>query len=112
MKKLALVVFGFLFSLEVAAASSGFVDISDNNIQLINGSGMSRLLVYGVTMSGTTCTNTDVPILLFSESDIAKEMYSMILTAKATGRKVNIISGECVDLVGVTYNSITSVYMN
>ncbi|GAA5446174.1 hypothetical protein Misp06_04383 [Microbulbifer sp. NBRC 101763] len=112
MKKLVFIVFGFLFSLEVAAVSSGFVDISDNKIQLINGSGTSRLLVYGVTMSGTTCTNTDVPILFFSESDIAKEMYSMILSAKVTGRKVNIFSGECVSLGGATYNSITSVYMN
>ncbi|WP_020411172.1 hypothetical protein [Microbulbifer variabilis] len=112
MKKLALVVFGFLFSLEVAAASSGYVDITDNNIQLISSGPSSRLFIYDVTMNDSPCENKDTPVIMFSDNEIAKEMYAMVLAAKTAGKKISFFSASCVDMSGVTYTLVTSTYLD
>ncbi len=92
---------------------SGFVDISNNRLQLIQG-GMSRLYVYDVDMRAhgeTSCTIKTTPVLLFNSGDITQEIYSALLMAKASGKEVDLIAGNCVEISGETYSSISSIYV-
>lgn len=98
----------------MAAASpgrSGFVDLENSKLQLIQGS-MSRLYIYNVDMGSTSdCNIKNTPVLLFNSGDIGKEIYSMILAAKTAGKKVELIAGNCVNIGGNTYPSISAIYM-
>ena len=99
-------------SLALAGAGrSDYTDISDSRLQIISGS-MSRLYVYDVTMKDSECGIKTVPTLFFDDDiAIAKEIYSMILMAKATGKEMEFIAGSCVSIGSDTYPSITSVYI-
>ncbi|MEX2964566.1 hypothetical protein [Microbulbifer sp. TYP-18] len=111
MKNIISLIGGMLVSIGAFAAQSGFVDISDNRIQIINDNSGGRLFVYDVTIIDSTCDNNTTPVLMFSGNELAKEMYSMVLAAKSAGKQVNIVTGTCVDLGGTTYSPIISVYM-
>ncbi|WKD51119.1 hypothetical protein [Microbulbifer spongiae] len=114
MKNIIFLIVGILISINVAASSqSGYIDISQSNIQLISNGEDSRLFINGVTMEDSVCDIKNYPVILFSNNPIAKEMYSMILAAKAAGRQINLVAGACVDLAGkgTTYPSVNSVYM-
>ncbi len=92
---------------------SDYVDIAENRIQLIQG-GMSRLYIYDVDMRAhgeTDCTVKTTPVLIFNSGDITQEIYSALLMAKASGKKVDLIAGNCVEISGETYSSISSIYV-
>lgn len=110
MKYLVIMLSLIVSSVIYANSRSGLVDMSDNKIQLIHDSA-SRLFVYNVEMADSTCDMTSTPVLFFSGNDISKEIYSMILAAKTSSRRVELIAGQCVAIAGNTYPSIHSVYM-
>ena len=113
-KVVALTVLVMMSQLALAGPGrSGYVSLENKKIQLIQG-GMSRLYIYDVDMrlgGDTTCTIKTTPVLLFSSGDIVKEMYSAILMAKASGKKVDFIAGGCVEISGNTYSSISALYV-
>ncbi|MPY24452.1 hypothetical protein [Shewanella sp. YLB-07] len=93
-----------------AGSRTGFIDISDNGIQLISSTAEeSRLYVYDVAFEGGDCDVKTTGVLYFS-TFLAKEMYSMLLTAKAAGKKIELVSSECVSIGGAKYPSISSIY--
>ena len=108
------VLFIFITTLSVFAfggpGQSNYVDISNKRIQLIQG-GTSRLFIYDVAMNDSDCDAKTTPVIIFNSGDLGKEMYSMVLAAKATSKPLTFIAGSCIDIGGSTYPSITSIYM-
>ncbi len=97
MKKI-LVLFLLLTPIKLFAAnaSSGFIDISETMIQVISGTS-PRVYLYDVNMSDSECSKKTIPVLLMdSDSTVLyKEIYSMILTAKSTGKSIKFITNGC-----------------
>lgn len=94
---------------------SGYVSLVDKRLQIISGGSSAsdnpaRLFVYDVSMVGSTC-NGSTPTLFFDSNPLAKELYSMLLTAKATGINVEIIASRCRDLGGVLFPDVDSIYL-
>lgn len=81
------------FSAYSSSRSSGYVSL-DNPIQIIDGS-EPRAFLYEVSIRNSGCSRTTPVLLLDSSRFLAKEFYSTILMAKASGKRVNIISDGC-----------------
>ncbi len=81
-------------SLVFANGSTGLVSISDKLLQIIS-DGAPRLYIYNVVINNGGCAQTTPVLLMDSTMVLSKEIYSMLLTAKATGRKVDLVTSGC-----------------
>lgn len=112
MKKLSIVIGGILglFCLSAnSAGTSGEVSLENARIQLIS-TGTPIAYVYDTPVNDG-CEKT-FPVLIFDGPDanpLAKEIYSTLLMAKASGKKVNIITKGCWSVLSTPI--ITSMYL-
>lgn len=100
--------FFFLSTVAFADGYSDYITLNEKRLQIIADSLNPRVFVYDVTIHNSGCSGS-VPILEMSETNVlAKEMYSTLLTAKASGRELLIITKRC------KYNNpkIFSIYLN
>ncbi|WP_299003853.1 hypothetical protein [uncultured Shewanella sp.] len=108
------VAFIALLSFSAMAASggrTGYIDLTDKKLQLIsNLESDSRLYVYNVEFYGSECTGKTTAVLYFS-AFLAKEMYSMLLAAKASGKRVELVARDCAAISGGTRPQISSIYL-
>ena len=85
-----------LTSVEVfSSANSAVTSLAGKRLQVIS-TGTPRVYVYDVELDGG-CTHK-IPVLLLGGSDknvIGKELYSALLMAKASGKKVLLQSNHC-----------------
>ncbi|WP_299494865.1 hypothetical protein [uncultured Shewanella sp.] len=114
-----IVVAGLVFAASLLSFSAfsatggrtGYIDLTDNKLQLISGTeSTSRLYVYNVEFNGSECSKKTTGVLYFSEF-LAKEMYSMLLAAKASNKRVELIANDCVTISGSTVPKISSIYL-
>lgn len=114
MKKLLAVCLMTFVSFSAFAASggrTGYIDLTDKKLQLISESETSsRLFIYNTEFNGSECSQKTTGVIYFSEF-LAKEMYSMLLAAKASGKRVELIATECHSINGGTYPRVTSTYL-
>ncbi|MCW9017616.1 MAG: hypothetical protein OQJ89_11665, partial [Kangiellaceae bacterium] len=67
--------------------------------------------VYNAEIQNSGCGLNSIPVLMMDDSvTLAKEMYAMLLAAKTSGKKVNIITEGC--WVNGDYPKIKSIYWN
>ena len=80
----------------VLAGSAGPISLNGKRLQIISAVNESRVYVYDLPIEDG-CTNT-TPVLLLDGPDanpIGKELYSALLAAKASGKKVTIQTKGC-----------------
>lgn len=78
-----------------AATSSASINLVGSDLQIIS-TGTPRVYVYNVSIEG--CTEGTTPVLLLGGADknpLGKELYSALLMAKASGKKVVLQSDRC-----------------
>jgi hypothetical protein len=76
------------------AGTSGFVSITDKKVQIIGGD-EPRVFLYDVVINDSECSNT-TPVLLMEETQVlAKELFSVILTAKSVDKMINVVTDGC-----------------
>lgn len=95
MFKKTILIFTLLLTSNTFAANSNTTTLTSKRIQIIS-TGTQRAYIYDLPINGG-CTNK-IPVLLFSgpnKNPLAKEIYSTLLTAKASGKKVTIQSNKC-----------------
>lgn len=76
------------------ATDSAETTLAGKNIQLIS-TGTPRAYIMGVEIAG--CANK-TPVLIFdgaNRNPLAQEIYSTLLAAKASGKKVVLQANEC-----------------
>lgn len=112
MKKVFLslvLVAGFMSNIASARGSSE-TSLVGKRIQIIS-TGTARVYIYDLPINDG-CTNK-IPVLILNGSDanpIGKELYSAILMAKASGKKVTIQTTGCWS--GWSTPVITSMYVH
>jgi hypothetical protein len=94
-----------------AQGSSGYISLTNKKIQIISG-GSPRVYVYDAPIANSGCSgSTSIPVLLMDDTvAIHKEMYAMLLAAKASGKEVAIVTDGCWN--NGEYPKIHSIYMN
>ncbi|MCL1126227.1 hypothetical protein [Shewanella surugensis] len=98
-------------ALSGSGGRTGYIDLIGKKLQLISDTeSTSRLYVYDVTFEGGECSKKTTGVLYFSDF-LAKEMYSMLLAAKASNKRVELIANDCVTISGNTVPKITSIYL-
>ena len=114
MKKLlaaCLITFVSFSAFAASGGRTGYIDLSDKKMQLLSGTeSTSRLIVYDAKFEGGNCSKNSSGSIFFSDF-LAKEMYSMLLTAKASGKRVELIAKDCVAISDNTVPKITSIYL-
>lgn len=92
--KIILLVLVFLVSNYAYAGNSDWVSITDKRVQIIAGD-EPRAFLYDVVINNSGCTNT-TPVLLIEETQIlAKELFSVILTAKSADKIIKVVTDDC-----------------
>ncbi|GAA0360312.1 hypothetical protein GCM10009092_25660 [Bowmanella denitrificans] len=90
--------------------TSEYVSLIDKPFQIISAGDESRVFVYGTQINNSGCTTPSSPVLFIGPNEtIGKELYSALLTAKATGKKVKLITNGCYSNV---YPIIFSMYLD
>lgn len=94
MKRILLVVLILLVSNYAYAGNSDYVSITDKKVQIIAGD-EPRVFLYDVVINNSECTDT-TPVLLMEENYVlAKELFSVILTAKSAEKRIMVVTDGC-----------------
>ncbi|MGD8112987.1 hypothetical protein [Vibrio sp. TRT 17S01] len=79
-----------------AYGDSGRTTLEGKRFQVI-GDSDPRVFIYDVTINNSGCSGI-TPVLVMSSTNIlAKELYSALLTAKASGKEVQLMTRGCKD---------------
>ncbi|MGR6873492.1 hypothetical protein ACU6U9_14555 [Pseudomonas sp. HK3] len=84
-----------LFSNLANAADSAPTDLTGKDLQIIS-TGTPRVYIYNALIQG--CTDSTTPVLILGgvdENPLGKEIYSALLMAKASGKKIILQSSKC-----------------
>lgn len=106
-----LVLAALCFCNGVLAGDAGPISLSGKNLQIISGAGESRVYIYDLAIQDG-CTHS-IPVLLLDGPEanpIGKELYSALLAAKTSGKKVTIQTKGCWS--GYSTPIITSMYIH
>ncbi len=89
-----------------AGGSTGVIDISSSLLQVISSPAIAYLYVT-VNVGGCSLA-TPAVLIMDSTNSQAGPMYATLLTAKTTGKTVNITTSGC---TSAGYPIITSIYL-
>jgi hypothetical protein len=109
----AIVFFSFFtaFQAHSDGGRTGVIHLDDKPFQFIDGREEDIMYVYNVVMKESKCDRRNIAVLDFTNNDMAKEIYSSLLMAKASGRQVDLIAKCHTFSDQVKRPSISSVYV-
>jgi hypothetical protein len=88
------------------AGSTGVINISSSLLQIINSPQIAYLYV---TVTSGGCSNSSAAVLIMdSTNPLGGAMYATLLTAKTSGKTVNITTSGC---SSSGYPIMTSIYL-
>jgi hypothetical protein len=90
-----------------AMGDTGWVTLTNANFQIIS-DGTPRVYVYVPVSNGGCTVTTAAQLVVDSSNPLANMMFSTLLTAKATGKQVDIATTGCTSL---NVPMITSIYL-